>query len=1020
MRKLAQKLWGLVRGQERQSKRGRKPATRLRWRPVIEALEDRLTPATAGFSSANAPGVVTGVVYLNPNNQAFDAGDTIIPGVSVSLTGSTTQGTPVNVSTTTDATGTFTFFQVAPGTYSLTEGGTGNFVGAPVSIGNLGGTAGNGSISLISVAQGQTGVNYNFSVAGFAPGAVSLRQFLSSTKGIDTTLMSSPGAGNTAADNSVQPPTAATAGTASLGGSVLDSGNHGIANVQLSLTGIDNTGRDIMLLTTTDATGAYQFSTLNAGIYTVNVTGQPAGFEAAAATAGQLGGQVFRNDQITNISVTAGAAGKNYNFSELPIESGIGAGLAITAALADDTLGPGGTKGDGLTSDPSIEGSIVSAAPVVSFQAGFDSTPPASFANILSELLSGGVFFLNPAFLAMLAGGTLADGAHVIHLRATNAQGQTSNTDVAFTLDTDAPQVPTLHMDATSDPGQIGRTTSSTVTLQGVTSPGDQVELSQGSTNTTTTADSTTGAFSFSNVTLTAGANSFTVQAADQVGNVSQLQTFFVLESPPVAVPTSPVAESLTEGQSAQFVDLSSPTLFKDGNIANTVIRFDTSAGPINLQLDDTQAPQTVANFLSYVENGSYTNDIFHRLVNNFVLQGGGFTLTSNPSNVVSLTAGPSVPSEADNTNRPAVEGTIAMALSGNGTTTDNNSATDEFFFNLVDNTSQLSTSTNTAVGDFTVFGKVVSGADQRVINTLAADAILNEQAFNPALSELPMKNYSQSDTAFPTDTTAANFALINDVSIVQQTDQLTFTVVSNLNASNASGSPLVTASIVDGQLKLSPVGIGAGTETVVVQAQDRFGNTAKVTFNVTVASPVTLPSPGTQTPKDGDVVSLQLNGSDSSGSTLTYSITGGTLPPGLSLAPSTGLISGTVGSAADDGSPYTTTITATDTSGFLASQTITWNVSPVITVTPPSPAPSNLDTDSVNLQINAVDQKGLAFTFTAAGLPQGLSISLSGLITGTPTGDASTTPYNVTVTATDTGGFTDTIGFQWTISAAA
>src|SRR5262249_61909568 len=131
------------------------------------------------------------------------------------------------------------------------------------------------------------------------------------------------------------------------------------------------------------------------------------------------------------------------------------------------------------------------------------------------------------------------------------------------------------------------------------------------------------------------------------------------------ALPNAPVTKSLTQTGADQFVDLSSPTLFTDADFSNSVIQFNTTAGPINVQLLDTQAPQTVANFFSYITQGSFNNDIFHRLATNFVLQGGGFTFNAATHTLDPVTAGPNVPNEFDNTNRPNVVGTLAMAKLG-------------------------------------------------------------------------------------------------------------------------------------------------------------------------------------------------------------------------------------------------------------------------------------------------------------------------------------------------------------------
>src|SRR5206468_180732 len=91
-----------------------------------------------------------------------------------------------------------------------------------------------------------------------------------------------------------------------------------------------------------------------------------------------------------------------------------------------------------------------------------------------------------------------------------------------------------------------------------------------------------------------------------------------------------------------RIIDLS--TLFTDPDIASSVIRFNTSSGPINIQLFDSAKPQTVANFLNYLNSGAYNSSFFHRLATNFVLQGGGFTF--NNGTVSTITAGLAVKNE--------------------------------------------------------------------------------------------------------------------------------------------------------------------------------------------------------------------------------------------------------------------------------------------------------------------------------------------------------------------------------------
>jgi cyclophilin family peptidyl-prolyl cis-trans isomerase len=1002
---LTKKFWNLFRKPQNQTIRRSRSVMPRRVRPCIEALEDRLTPATAGFSST-APAVLSGFVYDDANgNGVFDPGELPIPGVSVTLQGTTAQGAPVSIATTTDGNGQYIFYQVSPGTYTLTRGPLTNLVDGPASFGNLGGTTGIDAISSMFVAQGQTAINNNFAVEGLASSAISARLFMNTTTTATLDIfLPSPGAGFTAADGTVQPTAAPVAGTSSLSGTVDNtSTGAGLQGAELALTGIDTTGRAILLTATTDANGNYSFNNLQAGTYNLNVVEQPDGFRLDLPTAGIAGGNIFQNGQVLNIQVAAAQNATGYNFGELPVAGpAASVGVTITAALADDTAGPGGTTSDAITSDPTIQGAIVSSSPIVSFQAGFDNTPAADFTNILGNLNPSGSFLLNPLLLALIFGGVLPQGSHTLHLTATNSAGQSNSFDIAFTLDSVAPTVPTLHLDAAADPNGTGTTTDSSVSLEGTTSPNVQVQLLQGNTVVGTQESDASGNFTFSGITLQSGANDYTVQATDIAGNTSQLQTYFLLDSGPVAVPTGNVSESLTQGATDTFVDLSSPTLFTDPGFSDSLIRLNTSAGPINLELFDTQAPQTVANFFDYIDQGDYNNDIFERLATAFVLQGGGFTFNPGSSTITQETPGPTIPDEFSASN-PDVEGTIAMAMTSNP-----NSATNEFFFNLVDNTTTLGSSND---GGFAVFGKLVSGADQRVLNTLTAATVVDESSFNSAFNTLPLNNYT--GTNFPSDSTAANYDLINSVTVVQQTQQLTYSIVSN---SDTTGS-IVKASITFGQLDLDPV--GPGTATIEVKATDKAGDSATVTFSVNVTGIVSVTSPGNQSGVEGSTVTgLQINATDSNGSTLTYSATG--LPPGLSINQASGAISGTIDVGDSANSPYNPVITVTDASNFSATTTFQWTVTPVVTITTPTSPQQNVEGDNVSLQIVGADADSLALTYSDNGtLPPGLIISSSGLITGVvSTGDSSNSPFNVTITATDSSGNTNTTSFQWKIYA--
>jgi cyclophilin family peptidyl-prolyl cis-trans isomerase len=143
------------------------------------------------------------------------------------------------------------------------------------------------------------------------------------------------------------------------------------------------------------------------------------------------------------------------------------------------------------------------------------------------------------------------------------------------------------------------------------------------------------------------------------------------------------------------------------GNIVNspTKVKLETNYGNIVIQLNPQKAPITAANFLKYVNDGFYDNTTFHRIIANFMIQGGGFTINGEQKQTYAP-----IKLESNNglkNNR----GTIAMAR-----TSDPNSATSQFFINVVNNDFL-----NYKVRDdgYAVFGQVVNGMD--VVDKIAA-----------------------------------------------------------------------------------------------------------------------------------------------------------------------------------------------------------------------------------------------------------------------------------------------------------
>ena len=126
-----------------------------------------------------------------------------------------------------------------------------------------------------------------------------------------------------------------------------------------------------------------------------------------------------------------------------------------------------------------------------------------------------------------------------------------------------------------------------------------------------------------------------------------------------------------------------------------------TTVGQMTLELDADNAPKTVENFLAYASSGFYDGTIFHRVINNFMIQGGGFTTDMEQK----PTQAP-VDNEANNGLKNE-RGTIAMAR-----TKDPHSATAQFFINVQDNDFLNHTGENMQGWGYTVFGKITQGED--------------------------------------------------------------------------------------------------------------------------------------------------------------------------------------------------------------------------------------------------------------------------------------------------------------------
>ncbi len=299
-------------------------------------------------------------------------------------------------------------------------------------------------------------------------------------------------------------------------------------------------------------------------------------------------------------------------------------------------------------------------------------------------------------------------------------------------------------------------------------------------------------------------------------------------------------------------------------------------------------------------------------------------------------------------------------------------------------------------------------------------------------ISGTPTTAGSYSVTITVTD--SANFAaqvtfswtITNTVSVTNPGNQanVSGTAITPLPVSASDSSSTATLSYSDngtlppGLSINSSTGVISGTPTtagsysVTITVTDSANFAAPVTFSWTITNTVSVTNPGNQANVSGTAITpLPVSASDSSSTaTLSYS-DNGTLPPGLSINSSTGVISGTPTTAGS----YSVTITVTDSANFAAPVTFSWTITNTVSVTNPGNQDSVVGNRISPLQVVATDSSVTAtLSYGATGLPNGLAISPStGAITGVPLHSGI---YSVTVTATDGDGFTASASFTWTV----
>ena len=223
----------------------------------------------------------------------------------------------------------------------------------------------------------------------------------------------------------------------------------------------------------------------------------------------------------------------------------------------------------------------------------------------------------------------------------------------------------------------------------------------------------------------------------------------------------------MTTGRQAWLAALASIAAFAPQAANATIVEFQTVMGNFEVNLYDNNTPQTVTNFLEYVNNGDYTSSVIHRSAPGFVIQGGGFVYN------MALPLG-EVPTRPAVVNEPVysnVRGSIAMAKVGGNP----NSATNQWFFNLANNAGNLDFQN----GGFTVFGEVV-GNGMDVVDAIAALPVYD---FGGATGALPLRNYTADDYNNNVPVDDNNLVIISAVIVSDST----------VNSANGLNPPVTT-----------------------------------------------------------------------------------------------------------------------------------------------------------------------------------------------------------------------------------
>lgn len=338
-----------------------------------------------------------------------------------------------------------------------------------------------------------------------------------------------------------------------------------------------------------------------------------------------------------------------------------------------------------------------------------------------------------------------------------------------------------------------------------------------------------------------------------------------------------------------------------------------------------------------------------------------------------------------------------------------------------VDGNEDAKVSSPAFTGSFTSTKPITIGALDEPIDYYVNGALDEAAVFDSALSNTFINNYigtcnfslTVGDVTFDTSMDVA--IPITAAELLANTSGSGLSISGRDSTSDKGGS--ISGALPAGPFLYTPNTGYMGTDFFRFEVSDGV-DTAWGNAIITMEAPQ-VTNPGPQTDYEGAAVSLPIEAVDANGDDLTYAATG--LPPGLSIDENTGVISGIVSAGASAGSPYDpVTVTVTDDKGYATPVEFTWTITvdnqPPVVVKPADQV--NIEGDVVSLQVQANDPDGDSLTYSATGLPPGLSVNpTSGLIGGTISAGASTfSPFTVKVKATDPGLLFDEEQFSWTV----